>query len=162
MKTNRAIFAGGCFWGVEYYFQKEPGVIETNVGYIGGYKDNPTYEEVLSKKTGHFEAVEIIYDPLKISYEKLVKLFFEIHDPTQVGRQGPDKGVQYSSVIFYLNNEQKLIAEKLIKILKEKGYKVVTELKKSDKFWKAENYHQDYYIKKGGTPYCHIYTKRFD
>ncbi|HUV83138.1 MAG TPA: bifunctional methionine sulfoxide reductase B/A protein [archaeon] len=160
--TGQAIFAGGCFWGVEYYMQQKPGVLETTAGYVGGHKDEPSYEDVCSKKTGHVEAVKVVYDPVRVSYEELVKLFFEIHDPTQIGRQGPDIGEQYSSIIFYLDNEQKAIAENVINILKEKGYDVVTRLKKATTFWKAEDYHQDYYSKKRGTPYCHVYTKRFD
>ena len=160
-QTETAIFAGGCFWGTEYHFQKQKGVISTQVGYIGGNKDNPTYKEVCEKNTGHAEAVKIIFDPQEISYEKLTKLFFEIHDPTQVDRQGPDMGEQYRSEIFYTNEEQKKIAEKLTKILESKGYDVATEITKADKFWDAEDYHQDYYRKKGGLPYCHTYHKRF-
>ena len=106
--------------------------------------------------------MKVVYDPVRVSYEELVKLFFEIHDPTQIGRQGPDIGEQYSSIIFYLDNEQKAIAENMINILKEKGYNVVTKLKEAATFWKAEDYHQDYYTKKRGMPYCHVYTKRFD
>ncbi|MCK5660897.1 MAG: bifunctional methionine sulfoxide reductase B/A protein [Methanosarcinales archaeon] len=162
IKTGQAIFAGGCFWGVEYYMQKTPGVLKTTVGYIGGHKDEPSYEEVCSKTTGHVEAVEVVYDPVRVSYEELVRLFFEIHDPTQAGRQGPDVGEQYSSIIFYRGDEQKAIAEMMIGILKEKGYDVVTRLKEAGKFWKAEDYHQEYYNKKSGTPYCHVYTRRFD
>ena len=158
---NRAIFAGGCFWGVEYYFKKAPGVIQTTVGYIGGHKDDPSYEEVCSHTTGHFEAIEVIFDETKTSYEDMAKLFFEIHDPTQSDGQGPDIGEQYKSVIFYLDDEQKKIAENLIKILKDKGYDVVTKLVKAGKFWKAEEYHQDYYGKNGHTPYCHRYEKKF-
>jgi peptide methionine sulfoxide reductase msrA/msrB len=159
--TEKAIFAGGCFWGVEYFMQKEPGVISTTVGYIGGKTENPTYEEVCSHKTGHIEAVEIEYDPTKTTYEKLAKLFFEIHDPTQVDRQGPDIGEQYRSEIFYMDEDQKETAQKLINILQDKGYDVATRLTKATKFWKAENYHQDYYLNKGSLPYCHGYTKRF-
>lgn len=161
MTTERAIFAGGCFWGVEYYFQRAKGVILTTVGYIGGSKENPTYSEVCYNDTGHAEAIEVVYDPAVVSYEELAKLFFEIHDPTQVNRQGPDMGEQYRSEIFYLNDEQKAIAEKLIKNLKEKGYRIATKITKANTFWKAEDYHQDYYNKTGKTPYCHFYTKRF-
>ena len=159
--TQTAYFAGGCFWGVEYHFKKLPGVISTKVGYMGGSVENPTYEEVSSHGTGHAEAMEVVFDTKKTSFEELAKYFFEIHDPTQVNRQGPDIGEQYRSVIFYVDEEQKNISQKLINILKEKGYKVVTELEKADTFWEAEDYHQKYYAKNGHTPYCHIYTKRF-
>ena len=159
--SDTAIFAGGCFWGVEYYMQKSKGVKSVVSGYTGGHKDHPTYEEVCSGTTGHYEAVEIVYDPSQTSYETLLKLFFEIHDPTQWNHQGPDFGEQYRSAVFYLNEDQKEIAEKLIRILKDKGYKVVTEVKSASVFWKAENYHQDYYEHKGSTPYCHGYVKRF-
>jgi peptide methionine sulfoxide reductase msrA/msrB len=161
IKAERAIYAAGCFWGVEHYMKKAKGVIKTTVGYIGGHKKNPTYEEVCSHKTGHYEAIEILYDPKKTDYEALTKLFFEIHDPTQKNGQGPDVGEQYKSVIFYLNEEQRQIAEKLINQLKEKGYDIATELKKATTFWPAEDYHQDYYDKTGKQPYCHGYTKRF-
>ena len=161
VKRDTAVFASGCFWGTEYYFQQAKGVISTDVGYIGGSKNNPKYKEVSTGKTGHAEAVRVVFDPTKTTYEELVKLFFETHDPGQEDGQGPDIGNQYRSGIFYFNEEQKQIAEKLIKALKDKGYKVVTELTKADKFWSAENYHQDYYKNSGGTPYCHIYKKKF-
>jgi peptide methionine sulfoxide reductase msrA/msrB len=106
-KTEKAIFAGGCFWGVEYYLEKHPGVLSVTSGYTGGHVKNPTYQDVLSKKSGHIEAVEVIYDPSKTSYEEVAKLFFEIHDPTQVDRQGPDIGEQYRSEVFYITDEQK-------------------------------------------------------
>jgi len=161
LKTQRAIFAGGCFWGVEYYFQKAKGVISTRVGYTGGHKVNPTYKEVCSGSTGHAEAIEVTFDPSETTYEDLARLFFEIHDPTQVNRQGPDIGEQYRSAIFYLDEEQKAIAEKLIQILKDKGYKIATETRKAEQFWAAEKYHQDYYENTGKQPYCHVYQKRF-
>ncbi|MFC1809953.1 bifunctional methionine sulfoxide reductase B/A protein [Patescibacteria group bacterium] len=161
IKIERAIFAGGCFWGIEHYMKEEDGVLKTTVGYTGGHKDNPTYEEVCAHTTSHIEAIEIIYDPSKTDYEKLAKLFFEIHDPTQKDGQGPDIGEQYVSVIFYLNDEQKKIAEKLIQQLRDKGLDVVTELRKAKEFWPAEDYHQKYYAKTGKQPYCHKYTKRF-
>jgi peptide methionine sulfoxide reductase msrA/msrB len=160
-KTDTAIFAGGCFWGVEYYMQKQKGVKTVVSGYTGGHKDNPTYPEVCSGKTGHYECVEIAFDPSQVSFETLARLFFEIHDPTQWNHQGPDYGEQYRSAIFYRNEEQKQVTEKLIGLLKTKGYKVVTEVKPFTKFWKAEDYHQDYYEHKGTEPYCHGYTKRF-
>jgi peptide methionine sulfoxide reductase msrA/msrB len=160
-KTERAIFASGCFWGTEYHLQKVPGVISTTVGYTGGHVDNPTYKQVCTNKTGHAEAVEVIYDPSKTSYETLAKLFFETHDFTQLNRQGPDIGTQYRSAIFYLSEEQKNTALKLIDILRKKGFDVKTEVAKAGKFWPAENYHQDYYKNNGKTPYCHIYRKIF-
>lgn len=160
-KTETAYFAGGCFWGVEYFFQKEKGVLSTRVGYMGGHLKHPTYDDVCEGNTGHAETMEVVFDPAQTSYETLARLFFEIHDPTQVNRQGPDIGEQYRSEIFYVNDEQKQIAEKLIKILKDKGYKVATKVTKADTFWVAENYHQSYYQKNGHHPYCHGYTKRF-
>ncbi len=159
--TDTAIFAGGCFWGVEYYMQKAKGVISVVSGYTGGTKDHPTYEEVCSGKTGHYEAVEVVFNPSVISYEEVAKLFFEIHDPTQWNHQGPDWGEQYRSAVFYRNPEQKAITQKLIAELKHNGYNVVTEVKPASVFWKAEKYHQDYYDHKGTTPYCHGYVKRF-
>jgi len=159
--SERAIFSGGCFWGIEYYFKRAEGVISTTVGYIGGHKENPTYEEVCSHRTGHAEAVEVVYDPKVISYEDLVKLFLQLHDPTQVNRQGPDTGEQYRSEIFYLNDKQKAIAEKLTQTLKDKGLRIATRITRASTFWKAEEYHQDYYEKTGGAPYCHVYTPRF-
>ncbi len=160
-KTERAIFASGCFWGTEYHLSKVDGVISTTVGYTGGTKNDPTYKEVCTGTTGHAEATEVIYNPSKVSYEELAKLFFETHDPSQVNRQGPDIGTQYRSGIFYLNNEQKNVAEKLIAALESNGLKVATEVTEASTFWNAEDYHQDYFDHKGITPYCHIYTKRF-
>ncbi len=161
-KTDTAYFAGGCFWGVEYLMKKQAGVISTTVGYIGGHKNNPTYKEVCSGNTGHAEALEVVFDPSKVSFEKLAKLFFEIHDFTQINRQGPDIGEQYRSGVFYLNDEQKKTTENIISILSDKGYKVATEVTKANKFWKAEDYHQDYYEVTGKQPYCHVYKKIFD
>jgi peptide methionine sulfoxide reductase msrA/msrB len=161
MNTEKAIFASGCFWGTEFYFQKAKGVLSTTVGYIGGKIDNPTYKEVSTGHTGHAEATEVTYDPSVTSYENMVKLFYETHDPGQMNRQGPDIGTQYRSGIFYMNDEQKAIAEDLTKQLKAKGHKVVTEITKAGPFYKAEEYHQDYYDKNGENPYCHIYTKKF-
>ncbi len=160
-KTEVAIFAGGCFWGVEHLFKKSDGVLETEVGYIGGHKANPTYEEVCNHTTGHAEALQVTFDPLKINFKELAKLFFEIHDPTQHNRQGPDIGDQYRSEIFYSSEKQKRISEELIGILEAQGLKVATKLTPATTFWTAEAYHQDYYAKSGGNPYCHIYTKRF-
>ncbi|HRU04923.1 MAG TPA: bifunctional methionine sulfoxide reductase B/A protein [Candidatus Brocadiia bacterium] len=159
--AHRAVFAGGCFWGVEYHFQKAPGVLSTRVGYTGGAKANPTYKEVCSGATGHVEAIEVTFDPAKTSYEALAKLFFEIHDPTQANGQGPDIGEQYLSVIFYLNEDQKRTAERLIGILRGKGLVVATQVRPAAEFWPAEDYHQRYYERKGSLPYCHRYVKRF-
>jgi peptide methionine sulfoxide reductase msrA/msrB len=160
-QTETAIFASGCFWGTEYYLKKAKGVKSTSVGYIGGNIENPTYEQVCTGTTGHAEAVEVIFDPSVTSYEELTRLFFETHDFTQVNRQGPDIGDQYRSVVFYTGNEQKQIAEKLIGELKDKGYQVATKLEKAGEFYTAEKYHQDYYFKTGGTPYCHIKREVF-
>ncbi|SYZ74756.1 Peptide methionine sulfoxide reductase MsrB/MsrA (Includes: Peptide methionine sulfoxide reductase MsrB; Peptide methionine sulfoxide reductase MsrA) [Candidatus Zixiibacteriota bacterium] len=161
VKTETAYFAGGCFWGTEYMLQNEKGVISAKVGYMGGHIPNPTYEQVCSDTTGYAETVELIFDPAQTSYETLARRFFEIHDPTQLDRQGPDVGDQYRSEIFYASEAQKQTAEKLISILKDKGYKVVTKLAPAGKFWDAEKYHQDYYEHTGKQPYCHIYQKRF-
>ena len=136
-------------------------MLQTTVGYTGGITPNPTYKQVCSGNTGYAEAVEVIFDPSIVSYEKLVKLFFETHDQSQVNRQGPDIGEQYRSEIFYLDETQKKTALKLIDLLKSKGYKVATKLTQASRFWKGEKYHQDYYQKKNGTPYSHIYTKKF-
>jgi peptide methionine sulfoxide reductase msrA/msrB len=160
-RYGTAIFAGGCFWGVEYFLQKESGVISVTSGYTGGHVKNPSYKEVCTGKTGHAEAVKIIYDPEKTSYEKLLRLFLEIHDPTQAGGQGPDIGDQYRSEIFYLNDDQRKIAGKNLKILTDKGYRIATTLTRASEFFEAEDYHQDYYFKNGKVPYCHGYTKRF-
>jgi len=158
----RALFASGCYWGTEFYMQKADGVIETAVGYAGGHVENPSYREVCTGRTGHAETVEVVYDPEVTDYETLCRLFFETHDPTQVNRQGPDIGTQYRSAIFYLNDEQKEVAEKLKAELEAKGYSIATEITGGATFYvEQEEYHHDYYDKKGGTPYCHAYTKRF-
>lgn len=157
-----AYFAGGCFWGVEYYFQNLPGVINTQVGYMGGAMENPTYEQVCAHITGHAETIRVDFDADQVSYENLTKLFFEIHDPTQVNRQGPDIGDQYRSEIFYTTDEQKQTAQKFINILIQKGFKVATKLTKAQKFYPAEDYHQKYYDKNGQQPYCHVRVSRFD
>ncbi len=158
---EKVYFASGCFWGTEYYFMKAPGVVETSVGYMGGHKENPTYEEVIKGNTGHFESIEVTYDPSITTYGDLVRLFYETHDFTQVNGQGPDIGPQYLSNIFYMDDEQKAIAEKYTNRLLKMGYKVATMIKPASKFWKAEDYHQQYYEHKGSTPYCHVYTKIF-
>lgn len=159
---ERAIFAGGCFWGVEYYLQQAAGVIRTTVGYIGGKTEKPTYEEVCSHTSGHAEGVEVIYDPAQTSFEKLARLFFEVHDPTQLDRQGPDVGDQYRSEIFTLNDNQKRTAEKLISELRAKGWNVVTRVEPATRFWPGEDYHRDYYRRHAKLPYCHRPEPRFD
>lgn len=160
-KRETAIFAGGCFWGVEHLLAKELGVLSVVSGYTGGSVKNPTYEEVCSGRTGHAEAVEVIFDASLISYKELTKLFLEIHDPTQSNRQGPDIGTQYRSEIFYVNDTQKKEAQELLDILRNKGFKVATGVTKASQFYKADKYHQDYYDRKGSQPYCHSYVKRF-
>jgi peptide methionine sulfoxide reductase msrA/msrB len=161
MKEAKAYYAGGCFWGVEHLFQDYRGVQNAISGYMGGDKSNPTYQEVCTGETGHLEAVEITYDPDQVSYEDLTKFFFEIHDPTQANGQGPDIGPQYLSAVFYSSESEKETAQRLIDILKGKGYDVVTKLIPVEVFWMAEDYHQDYYVKKNQQPYCHFYQKRF-
>ncbi len=158
---DTAYFAGGCFWGVEYYMEQAPGVISAVSGYLGGVKPNPSYQDVSSHNTAYAETVRVIFDKSETSYEAVAKLFFNIHDPTQVDRQGPDVGYQYRSEIFYRNMEQKKTAEKLIAQLERKGNKVATRVMPAEIFWEAEDYHQDYYAHKGGTPYCHKFEERF-
>jgi peptide methionine sulfoxide reductase msrA/msrB len=161
LKRERAIFAGGCFWGVEHLIEQQWGVISAVSGYTGGKLKNPTYEQVCSGLSGHAEAVEVVYDANQISYQKLAQFFMEIHDPTQVDRQGPDIGTQYRSEIFYIDDEQRKVALDIIKRLTQKGVDVATRGTKAQEFYKAESYHQDYYVKKGSQPYCHSYVKRF-
>ncbi len=160
-KPDTAYFASGCFWGTEYYMMKAPGVISTAVGFMGGHVDHPTYEQVCTKTTGHLETTQVVFDANLTNYEELVRLFFETHDFTQTNGQGPDIGPQYRSFIFFRNKEQKEIAEKYVRILTDKGYKVATTLQEASVFWKAEEYHQQYYEHKGGRPYCHVYRKIF-
>ena len=156
-----AYFSSGCFWGTEYWFEKSNGVISVVSGYAGGHKANPTYREVCTGLTGHLETVRVCYDPEKTTYEELVKLFFETHDFTQKNGQGPDIGSQYLSAIFYQNDEEKKIAEKYVAMLRERNFDVATTIREFKNFYEAEDYHQDYYAKKGSMPYCHFYTKLF-
>lgn len=160
-ETEEGIYAAGCFWGVEYYLKQIPGVLKTEVGYQGGNKVNPTYQEVCEGNTGHYEVIRVIYDPSQITYEALTKVFFEIHDPTQSNGQGPDMGEQYLSVVFYYDEEQKKIALKLINELEQMGYHIATKVLPVSVFWRAEDYHQDYYTKTGKQPYCHRYQAKF-
>ncbi len=156
-KTATAIFAAGCFWGVEHKFQNTDGVIDVVSGYVGGTTENPTYRQVCTGRTGHAEAVRVIYNPDKVSYAKLLDLFWQMHDPTQVNRQGPDFGTQYRTGIFYLKEDQKKAAEASRKALESSGRytrPIATEISKAGTFWEAEDYHQDYIAKKGGQV-CH-------
>ena len=151
MGTQRAIFAAGCFWGVEANFRKKEGVVSTRVGYTGGPFSNPTYKKVCSHKTGHAEAVEVTFDPSKVSYDDLLEIFWSIHDPTTLNRQGPDIGDQYRSAIFYLNEEQREKAESFkAKVEATKRFKnpIVTQIVSASDFWQAEEYHQQYVEKR--------------
>lgn len=158
---KKAYFAGGCFWGVEYHFEKIDGVKSVVSGFMGGHVKNPSYMDVVRKKTGHLEVVEVSYDASKVSYEALTKLFFEIHDPTQKNGQGPDIGPQYLSAIFTSDKKEKEIIYKLVSILQNKGLDIATQIRQNAVFYKAEDYHQDYYEKTGKQPYCHTYRKLF-
>lgn len=159
MNLQKAIFAAGCFWGVEELFRTTPGVKETMVGYTGGKTENPIYEQVCTDGTGHAEGVEVTYDPTEISYEKLLKIFWENHNPTTFNRQGPDVGSQYRSAIFYHTEEQKELAQKskedLGKLPKYTDRKIVTQIVPAEKFYPAEEYHQKYLMKRG-LDNCHI------
>lgn len=159
--TEEALLAGGCFWGVEHYLNQLPGVLKTESGYAGGSLEHPTYQQVCQGNTGHIETVRVVYDPTRISYQALVRYFFEIHDPTQFDGQGPDKGAQYLGAVFYYNSAQQADALDAINELKKLGYNVVTQVLPAQVFWAAEDYHQAYYQKTGKTPYCHRYVKRF-
>ena len=156
-----AVYAGGCFWGVEYLMESLEGVYDVVSGYSGGQTVNPTYQEVLTHTTGHLEAVEVTYNPLLISYEDLTKYFLEIHDPTQANGQGPDIGNQYLSAIFYSNRDEYDTVINLLTILESKGLDIATQIIPKAPFYAAEEYHQNYYDNKGSQPYCHAYTKRF-
>jgi methionine-S-sulfoxide reductase len=155
--NQTAILAAGCFWGVQYYFDQVPGVVETKVGYIGGHTDKPTYEQVCEHTTGHAEAVKIVFDPSKLSYATILKQFFRMHDPTQLNRQGPDIGDNYRSAVFYLNNDQRAEAQAVIDELNKSkfGGRIVTTLEKANTFWLAEDYHQKF-TERTGRGACHI------
>lgn len=162
-----ATFAGGCFWCTESEYRALDGVLYTRVGYIGGHLDNPKYDDTHGSKSGHAEAVEVTYDPEKISYEKLLEFFFTVaHDPTQLNRQGPDVGTQYRSAVFYHDEAQKKAAQDMIdKLTAEKKFKdpIVTTLEPADTFWEGEDYHQQYYEKyeeKTGKPHINDWIKR--
>jgi len=155
---EKATFAAGCFWGVEARFQQLPGVTATAVGYEGGSLSNPTYKQVCTDGTGHAEAVEIDFDPSKISYQKLLDEFFALHDPTQLNRQGPDWGSQYRSVVFYHSPEQEKTAKETVaRLTAEKRFSkpIVTQVVPAETFWRAEEYHQKYLEKRGAVS-CHI------
>ena len=161
LDTEEIILAAGCFWGVEYLFKKLKGILKTEVGYIGGHVNDPTYQLVCTEKTEHLEAMRVLYDPEQINFEHIIQFFFEIHDFTQMNGQGIDVGSQYLSKIFYYNQQQYQQALDIIKILQIKGYAVATELVKITTFWPAEEYHQEYYSKTKSEPYCHIWKKIF-
>lgn len=156
--TERATFAAGCFWGVEDAFRHVPGVVSTRVGYTGGEVDEPTYEQVCSHTTAHAEAVEVTYDPTEVSFEELVEFFWRIHDPTQVNRQGPDVGDQYRTAIFVHDESQQKAAEASKEALEASGIlptAVATEIVPAETFWEAEDYHQQYFEKRGMAG-CHL------
>lgn len=155
---EKAYLAAGCFWGIEEVFRTTPGVVSTSVGYMGGHTEAPTYEDVCSGTTGHAETVEVVFDPEKIPYEKILELFWKSHNPTQVNRQGPDVGEQYRSVIFYTTPDQEKIAHASKDVeQKNGGYPdpIATLIQPAQTFWKAEDYHQQYFLKNGGGV-CHV------
>lgn len=155
MNYEIATLGGGCFWCTEAIFKRVKGVINVKPGYSGGYVKNPTYEDVCTGETGHAEVVQIVFDPSQISYRELLEIFFSIHDPTTLNRQGNDIGTQYRSIILYHNEEQRKIAEEMIKEVEKKlGKKVVTEIKPFEAFYEAEDYHHDFYDKHRNHPYC--------
>ncbi|HWE36966.1 MAG TPA: peptide-methionine (S)-S-oxide reductase MsrA [Isosphaeraceae bacterium] len=153
-----ATFAAGCFWGVEEAFRRVPGVVDAEVGYTGGHTDNPSYRDVCSGRTGHAEAVRVEFDPAQVSYDRLLDVFFEIHDPTTPNRQGPDVGSQYRSAVFYHDDDQRRAAEAARARLDAAGRfrrPIVTQIAPAATFWRAEEYHQRYFQKNGGSG-CHI------
>jgi peptide-methionine (S)-S-oxide reductase len=158
--AGTATFGAGCFWGVEASFRKVKGVISTAVGYMGGSLKNPSYEQVCSGETGHAEVVQVTYDPAVVSFDELLTVFWSIHDPTQLNRQGPDFGSNYRSVIFYHNPEQAVVARKSKESVQVSGRfgfgKIVTQILPASEFWRAEEYHQQYFEKHGGHGTCGI------
>ncbi len=155
--TELAAFAAGCFWGVEQEFRKQKGVVATAVGYMGGHTPNPTYEDVCTDGTGHAETVEVEYDPSVVSYDQLLDLFWNLHDPTTPNRQGPDYGSQYRSVVFFFTADQKaraIASKDRLQSSGELSAPIVTEIQPAEKFTKAEDYHQQY-VEKGGFAACH-------
>lgn len=155
---ENATFGAGCFWGVEHAFRQIPGVVDTMVGYEGGNMPNPTYKDVCTDRTGHAEVVQVTYDPAKVSYETLLDAFFDLHDPTQRDRQGPDFGTQYRTVVFYHSPQQQAAAQKAIATLTESGkYRkpIATQVVPASTFYPAEDYHQRYFEKQGIAPTCH-------
>jgi len=157
MKT--AILAGGCYWGMEGLLRRIPGVLDTQVGFTGGHVENPSYEQVCTKTTGHAEAIKITYDPEQVSFRRLLELFFQIHDPTTVNRQGNDIGDSYRSEIFYTDDDQRLVAEQTIRDVDASGIwpgKVVTKLTPAAPFWDAPESHQDYLEKNPNGYTCHF------
>ncbi len=160
-RYGTAYFAGGCFWGMQQHFRSHPGVIRTTVGYTGGVEPGPSYELVRSGTTDYAEAIEVVFDPAVTSFTDLARLFFEIHDPTQEDGQGPDRGRQYRSAVFYTDEQQRVEAGRLVGILRERGFEVVTEIVPAGRFWPAEEYHQDYFGKTGGMSFCHVRRDRF-
>jgi peptide-methionine (S)-S-oxide reductase len=156
--TDTATFAAGCFWGVQAAFDCVPGVVSTTVGYTGGHTDHPTYKQVCTDKTGHAEAVQVVFDPTVVSFDQLLGVFWEMHDPTTKNRQGPDVGSQYRSAVFYHSPEQQAAALASRQKLDQSGRlkrPVVTEIVPASTFWPAEEYHQKYFAKHGGGT-CHI------
>ena len=158
---NKAYFAAGCFWGVEYYFKRLEGVLKTTVGFMGGSVANPSYKLVKTGTTVHLETIEVEYDSEKVNYEDLVRYFFEIHDFEQTDGQGIDIGSQYLSAIFHVSDEEKITAEKIIAELTEMGYQVATKVRKAEAFYPAEDYHQNYLDERNETPECHVYRRIF-
>lgn len=153
-----ATFGAGCFWGVEARFRQVPGVLDTAVGFMGGSKDNPSYQEVCTDRTGHAEVVQVTFEPATVTYVQLLKVFWEVHDPTQLNRQGPDVGTQYRSAIFFHSEQQKTAAEAALRELEASGAytePVATEIVPAGTFWRAEEYHQRY-LEKRGLGRCHL------